>query len=230
MTDHEKQLSNEERKRKIRERYKGVDRDALELIPAREIVSFNEDTSFKRVAAYCRVSTDDPNQTSSYELQKNHYEEYIKEHPGWEFVGIYADEGISGTSLAHREEFNRMLEDCYAGKIDLIVTKSISRFARNTVDAISTVRKLARQNPPVGVLFETENLYTLNQTSEMILTVLSAAAQEESHTKSEIMNISIEHRFSRGIFLTPELLGFDKDEDGNLVVNREEAETVKVIF
>ena len=108
MTDHEKQLSNEERKRKIRERYKGVDRDALELIPAREIVSFNEDTSFKRVAAYCRVSTDDPNQTSSYELQKNYYEEYIKEHPGWEFVGIYADEGISGTSLAHREEFNRM--------------------------------------------------------------------------------------------------------------------------
>ena len=201
----------------------------MELIPAREIVSFNEDTSFKRVAAYCRVSTDDPNQTSSYELQKNHYEEYIKEHPGWEFVGIYADEGVSGTSLAHREEFNRMLEDCYAGKIDLIVTKSISRFARNTVDAI-TVRKLARQNPPVGVLFETENLYTLNQTSEMILTVLSAAAQEESHTKSEIMNISIEHRFSRGIFLTPELLGFDRDEDGNLVVNREEAETVKVIF
>ena len=99
MTDQEKQFSNEERKRKIRERYKGVDRDALELIPAREIVSFNEDTSFKRVAAYCRVSTDDPNQTSSYELQKNHYEEYIKEHPGWELVGIYADEGISGTSL-----------------------------------------------------------------------------------------------------------------------------------
>lgn len=230
MTDQEKQLSNEERKRKIRERYKGVDRDALELIPAREIVSFNEDTSFKRVAAYCRVSTDDPNQTSSYELQKNHYEEYIKEHPGWELVGIYADEGISGTSLAHREEFNRMLEDCYAGKIDLIVTKSISRFARNTVDAISTVRKLAQRSSPVGVLFETENLYTLNQTSEMILTVLSAAAQEESHTKSEIMNISIEHRFSRGIFLTPELLGFDKDEDGNLVINGEEAETVKVIF
>src|SRR5699024_9838353 len=147
-----------------------------------------------------------------------------------ELVGIYADEGISGTSLAHREEFNRMLEDCYAGKIDLIVTKSISRFARNTVDAISTVRKLAQRSNPVGVLFETENLYTLNQTSEMILTVLSAAAQEESHTKSEIMNISIEHRFSRGIFLTPELLGFDKDEDGNLVVNREEAENVKVIF
>ena len=230
MTENEKRLSAEERKQKIRERYKGVDKDELEVIPAREIVSLKEDTSYKRVAAYCRVSTDDPNQTSSYELQKNHYEEYIKEHPGWELVGIYADEGISGTSLAHREEFHRMLDDCNAGKIDLIITKSISRFARNTVDSISTVRQLAQLKRPVGVLFETENLFTLNQTSEMILTVLSAAAQEESHTKSEIMNISIEHRFSRGIFLTPELLGYDKDEDGNLVINPEEAETVKVIY
>ena len=230
MTENEKRLSAEERQQKIRERYKGVDKDELEVIPAREIVSLKEDTSYKRVAAYCRVSTDDPNQTSSYELQKNHYEEYIKEHPGWELVGIYADEGISGTSLAHREEFHRMLDDCNAGKIDLIITKSISRFARNTVDSISTVRQLAQLKRPVGVLFETENLFTLNQTSEMILTVLSAAAQEESHTKSEIMNISIEHRFSRGIFLTPELLGYDKDEDGNLVINEDEAETVKVIY
>lgn len=230
MTENEKRLSAEERKQKIRERYKGVDKDELEVIPAREIVSLKEDTSYKRVAAYCRVSTDDPNQTSSYELQKNHYEEYIKEHPGWELVGIYADEGISGTSLAHREEFHRMLDDCNAGKIDLIITKSISRFARNTVDSISTVRQLAQLKRSVGVLFETENLFTLNQTSEMILTVLSAAAQEESHTKSEIMNISIEHRFSRGIFLTPELLGYDKDEDGNLVINEDEAETVKVIY
>lgn len=230
MTENEKRLSAEERKQKIRERYKGVDKDELEVIPAREIVSLKEDTSYKRVAAYCRVSTDDPNQTSSYELQKNHYEEYIKEHPGWELVGIYADEGISGTSLAHREEFHRMLDDCNAGKIDLIITKSFSRFARNTVDSISTVRQLAQLKRPVGVLFETENLFTLNQTSEMILTVLSAAAQEESHTKSEIMNISIEHRFSRGIFLTPELLGYDKDEDGNLVINEDEAETVKVIY
>ena len=91
MTENEKRLSAEERKQKIRERYKGVDKDELEVIPAREIVSLKEDTSYKRVAAYCRVSTDDPNQTSSYELQKNHYEEYIKEHPGWELVGIYAE-------------------------------------------------------------------------------------------------------------------------------------------
>lgn len=229
MNKFERKISVEERKQKIRERYKG-EKDEVEVIPAREIVSLKEDTSHKRVAAYCRVSTDDPNQTSSFELQKNHYEEMIGDHPGWELVGIYADEGISGTSLAHREEFARMLSDCEAGKIDLIVTKSISRFARNTVDAIGTVRKLAQRTHPIGVLFETENLFTLNQTSEMILTVLSAAAQEESHTKSEIMNISIDHRFARGIFLTPELLGYDRNEDGELVVNADEAETVRVIY
>ena len=91
MTRDERRLSAEERKARIRERYKGVNRDALEVIPAREVVSLKEDTSYKRVAAYCRVSTDDPNQTSSYELQKNHYEEFIREHPGWELVDIYAE-------------------------------------------------------------------------------------------------------------------------------------------
>ena len=95
------------------------------------------------MCAYCRVSTDDANQTSSYELQKNHYEDMIKEHAGWTLVGIYADEGISGTSLQHRDEFNRMIEDCKVGKIDLIVTKSVSRFARNIVDCIAKVRELA---------------------------------------------------------------------------------------
>ena len=154
----------------------------------------------------------------------------IKEHQGWKLVGIYADEGISGTSLQHRDEFNRMIEDCKSGKIDLIVTKSVSRFARNIVDCIAKVRELANMVPRVGVFFETEHIYTLDNTSEMMLAVLSAAAQEESHTKSEIMNISIEQRFSRGIFLTPKLLGYDKDEDGNLVINEEEAETVRLCY
>lgn len=141
-----------------------------------------------------------------------------------------ADEGISGTSLQHRDEFVRMIRDCKAGKIDLIVTKSVSRFARNIVDCIAKVRELANMNPQVGVFFETEHIYTLDNTSEMMLAVLSAAAQEESHTKSEIMNISIEQRFSRGIFLTPKLLGYDVGEDGNLEINKEEAETVKLCF
>lgn len=231
MKEYEKATnSQEEKKNKIRERYKGISRDELEFIPAKPKEKLFEDTGTKRVCAYCRVSTDDANQTSSYELQKNHYEDMIKDHQGWELVGIYADEGISGTSLQHRDEFIRMIQDCKDGKIDLIVTKSVSRFARNIVDCIAKVRELANMNPQVGVFFETEHIYTLDNTSEMMLAVLSAAAQEESHTKSEIMNISIEQRFSRGIFLTPKLLGYDVGEDGNLEINEEEAETVRLCF
>lgn len=222
--------TQDEQKARIRERYKGVDKSILEFIPAKQKEKLFEDTTQKRVCAYCRVSTDDAKQTSSYELQKNHYEDMIEEHPGWELVGIYADEGISGTSLKHREQFHKMMEDCRAGKIDLIVTKSVSRFARNIVDCIAKQRELANMTPQVGVFFETEHIYSLDGTSEMMMAVLAAAAQEESHTKSEIMNISIEQRFSRGIFLTPELLGYDKDEDGNLVINETEADTVKLCY
>lgn len=167
MNEQEKHAaSQEERKEKIRARYKGVDRSELEFIPAKQKEKLFEDAGTKRVCAYCRVSTDDANQTSSYELQKNHYEDMIKEHAGWILVGIYADEGISGTSLQHRDEFNRMIEDCKAGKIDLIVTKSVSRFARNIVDCIAKVRELANMKPQVGVFFETEHIYTLDNTSE----------------------------------------------------------------
>lgn len=219
-----------DRKQKIRDRYKGVDRNEIEFIPAIPRKKLFDENDIKRVCAYCRVSTDDPKQTSSYELQKNHYTDMIKEHPGWELAGIFADEGISGTSLAHRENFLRMIEECRKGTIDLVVTKSISRFARNIVDCIAIIRELANLPHPVGVLFETEHLYTLDNTSEMILAVLSATAQEESHTKSEIMNISIEQRFSRGIFLLTELLGFHRDENGNLIINKDEADTVRICF
>ena len=123
-----------------------------------------------------------------------------------------------------------MIADCHAGKIDLIVTKSVSRFARNVLDCIGQVRELAALHPPIGVFFETENIYTLNSNSEMSLSFISTLAQEESHTKSEIMNSSIEMRFKRGIFLTPPLLGYDQDEDGNLIINEEEAKTVRLIF
>ena len=113
-------------------------------------------------------------------------------------VEIYADEGISGTSLQHRDAFKKMIEDCEGGKIDLIITKSVSRFARNVVDCIRYVRELSSLRPPVGVFFETEHLNTLDPKSEMILSFMSTLAQEESHTKSEIMNSSIEMRFSSG--------------------------------
>lgn len=222
--------SVQQQKEKIRQRYKGVDKELIRVIPMKPQTKLFEDTREKRVVAYCRVSTENVQQTSSYELQKNFYEEMIKEKPGWKLVGIYADEGISGTSVQHRVEFNRMIQDCVDGKIDLIVTKSVSRFARNIVDSIDTQRMLANLNPPVGVFFETEHIYSLDSTSEMMMAVLSAAAQEESHTKSLIMNASIEQRFSRGIFLTPKLLGYDLDEEGNYILNEEEADTVKLCY
>ena len=217
-------------KQKIRERYKGVSEDVLDVILAKPQEDFYKPKTIKRVAVYARVSTDDPNQTSSYELQKNHYEDMVRRKENWELVDIYADEGISGTSLQHRDSFIRMLHDCQAGKIDLIVTKSVSRFARNIVDCIGYVRQLKASAPPIGVFFETENIFTLDEHSEMSLSFIATLAQEESHTKSEIMNASIEMRFKRGIFLTPPLLGYDKDENGNLVINEEEAKTVRLIF
>ena len=231
MKEKEERIGNAaSQKEKIRQRYKGIDSDELDIIPALPQTNFYEDSREKRVAVYARVSTDDPRQTSSYELQKNHYQDVVSRHPGWKLIEIYADEGISGTSLQHRDSFIRMIEDCHAGKIDLIVTKSVSRFARNVLDCIGYVRKLAALNPPIGVFFETENIYTLNANSEMSLSFISTLAQEESHNKSEIMNASIEMRFRRGIFLTPTLLGYDHDEDGNLVINEEEAKTVRLIF
>lgn len=226
----EKKNSVEVQKARIRERYKGIDPSELDVIPAIQQAGFFEDTRSKRVAVYARVSTDDPHQTSSYELQKNHYMDVVSHHQGWELQEIYADEGISGTSLKHRDSFIRMIEDCQAGKIDLIITKSVSRFARNILDCIGHVRELAKLKPPIGVFFETENLYTLDPNSEMALSFMSTLAQEESHNKSDIMNSSIEMRFRRGIFLTPALLGYDVDEDGNLVINQEEAKTVTLIF
>lgn len=219
-----------EQKAKIRSRYQGIDPELLDVIPAKTEAGLYDDNVHRRVAVYARVSTDDPHQTSSYELQKNYYEDYVARQPNWELVGIYADEGISGTSVKHRDAFNRMIKECIAGKIDMIITKSVSRFSRNIVDCISTVNKLKMQSPPVGVLFENEQIFTLDNASEMRLSFVSAMAQEESHTKSTSMNASYEMRFSHGIFLTPPLLGYDQDENGRLVINEEEAKTVRLIF
>lgn len=227
-----RQSGKEERKQKIREKYKGVDPALLEELPPdnAEVHLLIEQRRNLRVAAYCRVSTDDENQTSSYELQINYYRDMIEQHDGWEFAGVYADEGISETSVEHRTEFQRLRADCEAGKIDMIITKSISRFARNTVDSLRIQAELAELKHPVAVYFETERINSMDQSKKIIMTVLSATAEEESHVKSDIMNASLRQRFKRGIFLTPELLGYDKDEDGNLVVNEEEADTVRLIY
>ena len=223
MTEKELQKS------KIRERYKGSDICNAEIIPARKQVDFYDDVE-RRVAVYVRVSTDNLQQTSSYELQKNYYEDLICRNPKWSLAGIYADEGITGTSLEHRDAFNQMINDCEKGMIDMIITKSVSRFARNLRDCITTLETLKFLPKPVGVFFESENIFSLNDESEMSLNIISTMAQEESHIKSSIMNASIEMRFSHGILLTPVLLGYDHDENGDLIINEDEAKTVRLIF
>ncbi len=230
MTENEKQADNQTRRQKIAERYKGVDPSMLEVIPAEMDESINIAEQKLKVAAYVRVSTENDEQKSSFELQSNDFTNRINANPNWEFVGIYADEGISGTEMSHRKGMLQMIEDCKAGKINLILAKSIARFARNVVDCLSVIEELRNLNPPVGVYFDESNLYTLDTTGALVLTILATVAEEESRSKSFIMNWSVEKRFSSGIFLLPEPIGFDKDEDGNLVINPDEAETVKVMY
>ena len=215
-------------KQKIRARYKGVDPSELEVIPAIATDEIALEQRKLKVAAYVRVSTESDEQTSSYELQVNDFTDRINANPNWEFVGIYSDEGISGTELSHRKGMLQMIEDARAGKINHILAKSIARFARNVVDCLSIIDDLKKMG--VGVHFDENNLYTLDSTGALVLTILATVAEEESRSKSFIMNWSIERRFSKGIFLTPGLLGYDQDEEGNLIVNPEEAETVKVIY
>ena len=215
-------------KQKIRTRYKGVDPSELEVIMPIATDEIALEQRKLKVAAYVRVSTENDEQTSSYELQVNDFTDRIENNPNWEFVGIYSDEGISGTNLAHRKGMLQMIEDARAGKIDHILAKSIARFARNVVDCLSVIEELKKIG--VGVHFDENNLYTLDTTGALVLTILATVAEEESRSKSFIMDWSIERRFSKGIFLIPKLLGYDLDEEGELVINPDEAETVKVIF
>jgi len=187
-----------------------------------------------RVAPYCRVSTEHENQASSFALQKDYYEKFVASHPHWVLVDIYADEGLSATSYAKRDEFKRMLEDCKLGKIDLIITKNVSRFSRNVVDCLGIARDLIGAKHPVGIYFQENNINTLTRNNEMMLTMLSSLAQAESEAKRESMLWSIDKRFSRGQFLTPtnNLLGYVTDENarGNMAVEEEGAKTVRAIF
>ena len=203
----------------------------VQVIPAKADMEGYERPK-PRVCAYCRVSTDMDTQALSYELQVQNYTEYITSNPDWEFAGIYADKGISGTSLRHRDDFNRMIADCEAGKIDLIVTKAVTRFARNVVDTISTVRKLKQLSPPVGVFFETERINTLDTTSETYLGLISLFAQGESESKSESLKWSYIRRWKRGtgIYPTWSLLGYEVDEEGHWVIVENEAELIRVIY
>ena len=183
-----------------------------------------------RVAAYARVSTDHDDQQSSFISQQKYYLDKIYSNPKWSFVEVYADEGISGTQALKRENFMRMIRDCEDGKIDLILTKSISRFARNTLDTLKYVRMLRAKS--IGIIFEEENINTMDMAGELLLTVLSSVAQQESETISSHVKLGFKMKRERG-----ELIGFNScygytydSENNTLNINEDEAEIIKMIY
>jgi len=183
-----------------------------------------------RVCSYCRVSTDQMEQRNSFSAQVEHYTTYIKNNPAWSLAGIYADEALSGKNAAKRPEFMRMVSDAENKKFDLIITKSISRFARNTADCLETVRKLKLLG--IGIYFEKESIDTLTAESELMLSILSSVAEEELNSISQNMRWAYQRRFKNGKHKinTKRFLGYDKDKDGNLIINEEQASIVRRIF
>lgn len=182
MSKSAKKAADQAEREKVKKRYSNR-REPDVIYPAKKQVDFYDADIHQRVAVYVRVSTDNLGQETSYELQKNYYEEFVLKHPNWKLVKIYADKGISGTSTKHRVELNQMLADSRAGKIDLIITKSVSRLARNTVDCITIVRNLAELRNPVGVFFESECIFSLNEDTNMPL--CSTAQGEITYSQPE---------------------------------------------
>lgn len=186
--------------------------------------------SRRKVAGYARVSTDSEEQQTSYEAQVDYYTDYIQSREDWVFAGVYTDEGISATNTKHRDGFKQMVKDALAGKIDLIVTKSVSRFARNTVDSLTTVRKLKEHG--TEIYFEKENIFTFDSKGELLITIMSSLAQEESRSISENVTWGQRKRFADGKVSMPykQFLGYEKGEDGTPVINEEEAAIVRLIY
>lgn len=181
----------------------------------------------KRVAAYCRVSTDNEDQANSFESQQRYFRQYIERNPDWELYAVFADEGISGTNTKKRREFNRMIECAKNGCFDLIITKEISRFARNTLDSIFYTRDLKKHG--VGVIFLNDNINTLDGDAELRLAIMSSIAQEESRKTSERVKWGQKRRMEQGIVFGRSMLGYDV-KDGKMTVNEEGAKTVRLIF
>jgi len=203
------------------------------VIPARKRVgstAAKEKIKKLRVAAYCRVSTETEEQNSSYEVQVAHYTEFIKKNTEWEFAGIFADDGISGTNTKKRDEFNRMIAECMDGNIDMVITKSISRFARNTLDCLQYIRQLKDKN--ISVYFEKENINTMDAKGEVLLTIMASLAQQESQSLSQNVKLGLQYRYQQGKVQVnhKRFMGYTKDEDGNLIIVPEEAEIIKRIY
>ena len=184
----------------------------------------------QRVAAYCRVSTDSEEQLNSYAAQQNYYTQKIEENPDWEMAGIFADEGLSGTSMKKRTEFNRMIAACKRGRIDMILTKSASRFARNTVDCLKVIRTLKARG--IAVIFEKENINTLTESSEFLITLFSSFSQAESESMSLNIIPGIRQSMKEGNipFQYSRTLGYRRGPDGRPEIDPEEAETVRLIY
>ena len=216
----------------IRDAYINGPQKEVQIIPAKRDMEAETEKKKLRVCAYCRVSTDEDTQASSYELQVQNYTRMIQENPEWEFAGIFADEGISGTSVLHREHFLEMIEKCKAGEIDLIITKQVSRFARNVLDSLNYIFMLRKLDPPVGVYFETEKLNTLDKSSDMVITVLSLVAQSESEQKSNSLKWSFKRRRAQGLGIYPSwaLLGYRLDDEKNWEIVEDEADIVRTIY
>ena len=178
-----------------------------------------------RVAAYCRVSTELEQQQSSYGIQIEYYTRHIMQNPNWIFAGVFADDGRSATNTFRRDDFNQLMDQCLKGKVDMVITKSISRFARNTVDCISWVRKLKEKN--VAVYFEKENLNTLDDSTEMILTILSSQAQEESRAISTNVKWGYARKFEKGESTRQRSYGFRKAPTGEMCIVEEEAAVIR---
>jgi len=203
----------------------------VSVIPARPRIQMVNNVKQKlRVAAYCRVSTDDEEQLTSYEAQVNHYTNHIRQNQEWEFAGIYADEAISGTNTKKRTDFNRLMEDCMADKIDYVITKSVSRFARNTLDTLNYTRQLKEKNIPV--FFEKENIISTDSKGELMLTIMASIAQEESRSTSQNVKMGFAFRFQKGEIQINHnrFMGYTKDENKRLVIVPEQAEIVKRIY
>lgn len=181
----------------------------------------------KRVAAYCRVSTDNEDQANSFESQQRYFRQYIERNPDWELYAIFADEGISGTNTKKRKEFNRMIECAKNGDFDLIITKEISRFARNTLDSIFYTRDLKKHG--VGVIFLNDNINTLDGDAELRLAIMSSIAQEESRKTSERVKWGQKRQMEQGVVFGRSMLGYDV-KDGKMTINEEGAKIVRLIF
>ena len=201
------------------------------ILPDKKPYAYQESKRI-RVAAYCRVSTAEEAQMNSFEMQVQHFEQVISENPMYEKADIYKDEGISGTSIEKRKDFQRMIEDCKAGKIDLILTKSISRFGRNIVDILSTLKLLDELTPPVAVTFESEGISTAEGKNKLIISILSALAELESQQKSIAIKQGIRYRMQEGLykFTVHNTIGYYRDYSGQIKVEPAEAEIVKYIY